>query len=77
RPQLNNPAGQLPAFLPNDPPRIKERARRGEVSAHLIYFIHPQLALARPSEELVDIQKYICSLHMPERYPIKEAVLYT
>ncbi|XJH37860.1 hypothetical protein AB2D94_27955 (plasmid) [Escherichia coli] len=25
----------------------------------------------------MDIQKYICSLHMPECYPIKEDVIYT
>ena len=76
-PQLYNDDGHLFDFLRNERVRFKERARRGEVSAHLIYFIHPQLAFARPSEELVDIQKYICSLHMPEYYPIKEDVIYT
>ncbi len=76
-PQLYNDDGHLFDFLRNERVRFKERARRGEVSAHLIYFIHPQLAFARPSEELMDIQKYICSLHMPECYPIKEDVIYT
>ena len=56
-PQLYNDDGHLFDFLRNERVRFKERARRGEVSAHLIYFIHPQLAFARPSEELVDIQK--------------------
>ncbi|EJZ6595141.1 hypothetical protein OIK79_005165 [Salmonella enterica] len=64
-------------FLRNERIVFKERALRGEVSAHLIYFVHPLLAFAKPSKELVDIQKYICSLHMPECYPIKEDVIYT
>ncbi|ENP5703411.1 hypothetical protein WKU87_23810, partial [Salmonella enterica] len=43
-PQLYNDDGHLFDFLRNERVRFKERARRGEVSAHLIYFIHPQLA---------------------------------
>ncbi|WP_418508345.1 hypothetical protein [Escherichia coli] len=77
-PQLYNDDGHLFDFLRNERVRFNTQ-ERGEVSAHLIYFIlfHPQLAFARPSEELVDIQKYIVALHMPECYPIKEDVIYT
>ncbi|NUL65982.1 hypothetical protein GJ608_26060, partial [Escherichia coli] len=38
-PQLYNDDGLLFDFLRNERVRFKERARRGEVSAHLIYFI--------------------------------------
>lgn len=64
-------------FLRNERAVFKTRALNGEVSAHLIYFIHPLLAFSRPGKEFMNVQKYICSLHMPECYPIMEDIIYT
>lgn len=64
-------------YLRTERLNFKDRALRGEVSAHLIYFIHPGLAFARPGKEFMECQKYICSLHMPECYPIREDIIYT
>lgn len=57
--------------------RFKKRALEGEVSAHLIYFIHPRLAYARPGRAFMALQKRICEMHMPECYPVEEDVIYT
>lgn len=69
--------GKLFDFLRRERVDFKIRALNGEVSAHLIYFIHPRLAFSRPGKEFMDVQKYICSLHMPECYPVMEDIIYT
>ncbi|EHO4880142.1 hypothetical protein KJI55_005176 [Escherichia coli] len=76
-PSLYTNDSKLFEFLRRERIIFKERALKGEVSAHLIYFIHQKIAFAKPSKELVDIQKHICSLHMPEYYPVREDIIYT
>lgn len=64
-------------FLKDERLAFKKRALTGEVSAHLIYFVHPLLAYACPGPAFMEVQKKLCSLHMPECYPIMEDVIYT
>lgn len=64
-------------YLKDERLRFKQRAMKGEVSAHLIYFVSPYLAYARPCKEFMEIQKRICSLYIPECYPVMEDIIYT
>ncbi|WP_018691279.1 hypothetical protein [Algicola sagamiensis] len=75
--QLEGDVFQLFEYLQKERRCFKDRALKGEVSAHLIYFIHEKLAFAKPSSALVSIQQQFAALIYPEALPIQCDMIYT